>query len=168
MTYHPPSRETTQEKSFVENGNGVSMVAKKPAKKSAAKKPVAKKSTAKKPAAKSMNSVAEIEARAAKKPFFLYLAHNAPHFPLQAPAEEIAKFRGKYLAGWGELRNQRYARQLELGLLDPSWKLSPRPDAIKAWSTYTDEEKARFDHIMSVYAATITLMDKAIPHCVQR
>ena len=102
------------------------------------------------------------EARAAKKPFFLYLAHNAPHFPLQAPAEEIAKFRGKYLAGWGELRNKRYARQLELGLLDPSWKLSPRPDAIKAWTTYTDEEKARFDHIMSVYAATITLMDKAI------
>jgi len=90
------------------------------------------------------------------------LAHNAPHFPLQAPAEEIAKFLGKYLSGWGQLRNQRYARQLELGLLDPSWKISPRPDTIKAWTSYTDEEKARFDHLMSVYAATITLMDKAI------
>ena len=102
------------------------------------------------------------EARAAKKPFFLYLAHNAPHFPLQAPAEEIAKFRGKYLAGWGQLRNQRYARQLELGLLDPSWKISPRPDTIKAWTSYTDEEKDRFDHLMSVYAAAVAHMDKAV------
>ncbi|MEI6248205.1 MAG: arylsulfatase [Verrucomicrobiota bacterium] len=102
------------------------------------------------------------EARAAKKPFFLYLAHNAPHFPLQAPAEDIAKFRGKYLAGWGELRNQRYARQLELGLLDPSWKLSPRPDAIKAWTAYTAEEKDRFDHLMAVYAAAVAHMDKAV------
>ena len=41
------------------------------------------------------------------KPFLLYLAYNAPHFPLQAPAEEIAKFRGKYKAGWGALRDQR-------------------------------------------------------------
>jgi len=102
------------------------------------------------------------EARAAKKPFFLYLAHNAPHFPLQAPAEEVAKFRGKYLAGWGQLRNQRHARQLELGLLDPAWKLSPRPDAIKAWTAYTAEEKDRFDHLMAVYAAAVAHMDKAV------
>src|SRR5204863_378540 len=54
------------------------------------------------------------EARAAKQPFFLYVAHNAPHFPLQAPAEEIAKFRGKYKAGWDKLREERHARQKKL------------------------------------------------------
>lgn len=102
------------------------------------------------------------EARAAKKPFFLYLAHNAPHFPLQAPADEIAKFRGKYLAGWGPLRNQRHARQVEMGLVDPAWPLAPRPEAIKAWTSLTDAEKVRFDHLMAVYAATVARMDKAI------
>ena len=73
------------------------------------------------------------EARAAKKPFFLYLAYNAPHFPLQAPQDEIAKFRGKYKIGWDELREQRHARQIELGLVDQAWALSPRPEAVKAW-----------------------------------
>jgi len=49
------------------------------------------------------------EARAARKPFFLYVAHNAPHFPLQAPAEDIARWRGKFKAGWDVLRQERYA-----------------------------------------------------------
>jgi len=102
------------------------------------------------------------EARAAKKPFFLYLAHNAPHFPLQAPAEEIAKFRGKYLTGWGPLRSQRHARQVEMGLVDPAWTMAPRPEAIKAWASLSDAEKDRFDHLMAVYAAAVAHMDKAI------
>jgi arylsulfatase A-like enzyme len=102
------------------------------------------------------------EARAAKKPFFLYLAHNAPHFPLQAPAEEIAKFRGKYLAGWGPLRLQRHARQVEMGLVDPAWTVAPRPDAIKAWTSLSDAEKDHFDHLMAVYAAAVAHMDKAV------
>ena len=51
------------------------------------------------------------EARQAGKPFFLYLPHNAPHFPLMAPAELIAKYRGKYKAGWDRLRQARYQRQ---------------------------------------------------------
>lgn len=102
------------------------------------------------------------EARAAKKPFFLYLAHNAPHFPLQAPADEIAKFRGKYLAGWGPLRLQRHARQVEMGLVDPAWPMAPRPDAIKAWTSLSDAEKDHFDHLMAVYAAAVAHMDKAV------
>jgi arylsulfatase len=106
------------------------------------------------------------EARAAKKPFFLYLAHNAPHFPLQAPADEIAKFRGKYLAGWGQLRLQRHARQVELGLVDPAWPLAPRPDSIRPWTSLTDAEKDRFDHLMSVYAAAVAHMDKAVGELV--
>ena len=58
------------------------------------------------------------EARAEKKPFFLYLAHNAPHFPLQAPPDEIARFRGKFKDGWDKLREARYARQVAAGLID--------------------------------------------------
>ena len=87
------------------------------------------------------------------KPFFLYLAFNAPHFPLMAPAEEIAKFRGKYKIGWDALRQQRHARQIELGIMDKAWPLSPRPPAVKAWDSLSPDEQDRFDHIMAIYAA---------------
>ena len=102
------------------------------------------------------------EARAAKKPFFLYLAHNAPHFPLQAPADEIAQFRGKYRVGWDKLREARHARQLELGIMDKSWPLSPRPPAVKAWDSLTPAEQDRFDEIMAIYAACVAHMDTAV------
>ena len=59
------------------------------------------------------------EALGEKKPFFLYIAQGAVHFPLRAPAETIAKYRGHYLEGWDILRDRRYAKQLSLGLIDP-------------------------------------------------
>ena len=102
------------------------------------------------------------EARAAQKPFFLYLAYNAPHFPLQAPADEIAKFRGKYKIGWDRLRETRHARQKELGVVDKSWPLSPRPDRVQAWDSLSDKDKDRFDHIMAIYAACVAHMDTAV------
>lgn len=102
------------------------------------------------------------EARAAKKPFFLYLAYNAPHFPLEAPAEDIAKFRGKYMAGWDKLREDRYARQIKLGIIDKSWPLSPRPPEVQAWDSLTAEQKDHFDHIMAIYAACVYHMDKEV------
>jgi len=102
------------------------------------------------------------EAMAEKKPFYLHLCHNAPHFPLQAPAEAIAMFRGKYKAGWGALRDQRIKRQQELGITDPAWQKSPRPEPIKLWKDLTAEEQERFDNIMAVYAACVYRMDKAI------
>ena len=52
-----------------------------------------------------------------------------------APADEIAKFRGKYKIGWDELRQQRHARQIELGIVDKAWALSPRPPEVKAWDS---------------------------------
>lgn len=54
------------------------------------------------------------------KPFFLYLAYNAPHWPLQAPEEDIRKYRGRYERDWDALRQERYQRQLESKLIDPS------------------------------------------------
>ncbi len=106
------------------------------------------------------------EALAAKKPFFLYLALNAPHFPLQAPADEIAHFRGKYMIGWDKLREQRNARQKELGVVDTSWLLSPRPDRVQAWDALTAPEKDRFDNIMAIYAACVAHIDTAVGRLV--
>jgi len=102
------------------------------------------------------------EAKGEKKPFFLYLAYNAPHFPLEAPAEDIAKFRGKYMVGWDKLREARYEKQVELGIIDKSWPLSPRPPEVAAWDSLTAEQKDRFDHIMAVYAACVNHLDKEV------
>jgi arylsulfatase len=107
------------------------------------------------------------DALAAKKPFFLYLAHNAPHFPLEAPQEEIAKWRGKYKMGWDQLREQRHAKQLQLGIVDPAWPLSPRPGEVKAWDSLSAEEQDRFDHIMAIYAAVIVHLDASVGRLVE-
>lgn len=102
------------------------------------------------------------EARAQNKPFFLYLAYNAPHFPLQAPADDIAKFRGKYMEGWDKLREERYQRQIQMGIIDPAWALSPRPPEVAPWGSLTPEQKDRFDHIMAIYAACVYHVDKEV------
>jgi arylsulfatase len=98
----------------------------------------------------------------AKKPFFLYLAHNAPHFPLQAPQEDIDKFKGKYLKGWEKLRQERYEKQIKLGLIDPSWKLPPINPKVPKWESLSQAEKERYDHMMAIYAAVIYRLDKSI------
>ncbi len=107
------------------------------------------------------------EARAANKPFFLYLPYNAPHFPLQVPQEEIARFRGKYRIGWDELRRQRHAKQIALGIVDEAWLLSPRPAEVELWDHLSDAEKDHFDHIMAIYAAVVTHMDSAVGRLIE-
>jgi arylsulfatase len=107
------------------------------------------------------------EARAADKPFFLYLAYIAPHFPLQAPQATIDKYRGKYADGWEKVRRQRHERQVEMELIDKNWPPAPRPEGVKAWDQLTDAQRDRMDHIMAVYAAVMDEMDQSIGTLVQ-
>ncbi|MGB7328943.1 MAG: arylsulfatase [Rubripirellula sp.] len=100
------------------------------------------------------------EAIAADKPFFWYLAHTAPHFPCMAPEATVAKYRGKYMKGWDVLREERFKRQIELGLIDKNWKLEPRPEAIPAWDSLSANEQKRYDDMMAIYAAMIEEIDK--------
>lgn len=102
------------------------------------------------------------EAREEKKPFFLYLAYCAPHFPLMAPADEIAKYRGKYKQSWEKLREARHQRQIELGIVDAKWPLSPIPEQVPNWDQLSDEEKDRFDHQMAIYAAMLDRVDQNV------
>lgn len=97
-----------------------------------------------------------------KKPFMLYLAEVAPHFPLQAPEDEIAKFRGKFMKGWKVLREERYARQIKMGLIDKSWKLPPSNPLIPKWESLSEENKKQYDDMMAIYAAVISRLDKAV------
>ena len=99
-------------------------------------------------------------------PFFLYVAHGAAHFPLKAPADVIARHRGRYRAGWDRLREERHRRQIELGLVDPIWPLAPRPADVPAWDSLSDADRDRFDSIMAVYAAMIECIDTSVGRLV--
>jgi arylsulfatase len=102
------------------------------------------------------------EAKKANKPFFLYIPHNAPHFPLMAPPELIAKYRGQYKAGWDRLRAERYRKQLQMGVIDARWPLSPREADSPAWDSLPEAARDRFDRLMAVYAAMIEAIDTSV------
>ncbi|MFW6163023.1 MAG: arylsulfatase [Planctomycetota bacterium] len=100
--------------------------------------------------------------KAPDKPFLLYLAYNAPHYPLHALPEDIDRYRGQFRKGWDRLREERYARQLTMGLVKKDWALSPRPDYVPAWDSLSDEEKDFEDLRMAVYAAMIHRVDVGV------
>lgn len=93
------------------------------------------------------------------EPFFLYLAFNAPHWPLHARPEDIAKFVGKYRAGWDKLREERYAKQLKLGIVSSDRALSERDPGARAWAALTLEQQTNLDYRMAVYAAQVHRLD---------
>jgi arylsulfatase len=103
---------------------------------------------------------------AGRKPFFAYLAFTAPHFPLQAPAETIAKYKGRYAGGYDALRAARLKRQIELGLLD-AWVVPHDMDLAPLWNTLTSEQKAREERRMEVYAAMVDRLDQNVGRVIQ-
>ncbi len=100
-------------------------------------------------------------------PFFLYLAYNAPHYPLQAPQKDVEKYDGKYDAGWDQLRQTRYAKQLTTGVIPRRFKLSPRADHVPAWNSIKESEKKWEADRMEVFAAMIDVMDRNIGRLIQ-
>jgi len=107
------------------------------------------------------------EALEAQQPFFLYIAHNAPHYPLQAPREDVRKYRTRYREGWDQIRRARYTKQVELGLIDPAHALSPRPDYIPAWDTLGREARNGEAFRMAVFAAMVDRVDQNMGRLVQ-
>ena len=115
------------------------------------------------------------------KPWFLYLAFNAAHFPLHAPEEEIAKYEPYYQRGWDKVREERFARQKQLGVLPANAVLSPRSriPATKfnvtsgwadkdnpTWDSLPSDRRADLARRMAVYAGMIDRMDQAIGRIV--
>jgi len=94
------------------------------------------------------------------KPVFLYVAYNAPHNPLMAWPDDIAKYEGKYKAGYDAIRKARYEKQLQMGLIDKHFRLSP--PTYQPWNELTPEKKASEERKMAVYAAMIDRMDQDI------
>ena len=100
------------------------------------------------------------------KPFFLYLAYNAPHYPLHALPEDIEKYRGKYREGWEALRAERYQRMKDSGLLTELHELSPpHPDVIP-WEEVENQDE--MDLKMAIYAAQVECMDRGVGQVVEK
>ena len=109
--------------------------------------------------------------RAEGKPFFAYLAYTAPHWPLQAPTESIARFKGKYDAGYEALYASRFARQKQLGLVAKDAQPIDNARFRPRWSELSADEKKLESRRMEVYAAMVSDLDtyvgKVIAHLKQ-
>jgi arylsulfatase len=106
------------------------------------------------------------EARKEKKPWFLYIAFNAPHAPLQPLKEDYEKYLGRYDAGWDTIRAARVSKQHELGLLESKAEACPRPDHIPAWNDLTPERKSWESRRMTALAGLIDRVDQEIGRLV--
>lgn len=93
-------------------------------------------------------------------PFFQYVAYTAPHWPLHAHPEDIAKYKGRFDAGWDALRVRRQRRMEAMGLLNANWDLSPRDPRVAPWPEEPCKEWQALR--MEVYAAQIDRMDQGI------
>ncbi len=112
------------------------------------------------------NAVRYIDEHAGKhadEPFFLYVSHTAPHWPLHALEEDVAKYRGKYDAGYEAIREARMKRMRELGVIGEI-PLSPAP---QAWDDVPEELRAWEIRCMEVYAAMIDSMDQGVGKIIE-
>jgi len=97
------------------------------------------------------------------KPFFHYLAYTAPHYPLQARPEDIAKYHGKFSEGWDALRKRRYQRQVKMGVINPAIFPDPGPNPDnQPWETGRNQDIEWENLRMEVYAAMVDRMDQNI------
>ena len=107
------------------------------------------------------NAVSMIdEAVSQDNPFFMYVAYTAPHWPLHAPEEDIARYEGQYRNGWEELRTSRHEQLKSEGLVDKKWEISPRDADSPPWDDVVDPDWQ--DIRMAAYAAQIDRMDQGV------
>jgi arylsulfatase len=106
------------------------------------------------------------EADKIDKPFFLYVAYNSPHWPLEAPDEVIEKYRGRYGDGWDAVRRKRFERLKQEGILRQDWELSESdaPD----WDSLSADDRANLDFRRAIYAAQVDNMDRNIGRLIDR
>lgn len=116
------------------------------------------------------------------KPWFLYLAYNAPHFPLHAPIDLIDKYQKVYDQGWDVIREKRFERMKKLDLIDPRWKLSPRsivgPNRVSTPNGWSDKQNPAWDSLpadrrtdlarrMAIFAAAVETMDRNVGRVIE-
>ena len=100
------------------------------------------------------------------EPFFLYVAYTAPHWPLHALPEDKTRYKNRYRGGWEALRQERYARMVDMGLIDPVIYPLPDNSSGKAWSGC--ERKAMEADYMATHAGMVDRMDQGIGKIIQK
>lgn len=116
----------------------------------------------------SIKFIEESQAKNPGKPFFLFLAHSAPHAPLMALPEDKKLFENTYAEGWDVIREKRIKRQQKLGISDPDWPTPKRPEEIPAWGDLSKQEQLAEANRMAIYAAMIYRMDISIGRVVDK
>ena len=106
--------------------------------------------------------IAEHDKLQADKPFFMYVAYTAAHWPMHALPEDIAKYKGFYDEGYAAIRHSRLQRMKELGVVPPEIELSPQAED---WSNVKHREWEI--RCMEVYAAMVDRMDQGIGKIMQ-
>ena len=102
------------------------------------------------------------EASKKDNPFFLYLAFNAPHWPLQSKPEDIEKYKGVYSEGWDVLRQRRFENAKKLGVIDKNTTLAKHDDRVREWASLPDDEKKFYERRQEVFASMIDRVDQEI------
>lgn len=100
-------------------------------------------------------------------PFFLYIAHTAPHWPLHALPEDIATYAGVYDAGWDAVREQRYRRQVDMGLMDPETTKISAVMGPKKWVDLNPRQRAYEAQKAQVHAAMVDRVDQGIGRVIR-
>lgn len=119
---------------------------------------------------RAIGMIDDLRANDADKPFFLYFAHTAVHGPLQAKKADIAKYAGQYARGWDDLRQRRFARQRELGIVADDAVLPETSDGqeIPRWEDLAEKQQKLFARHMEVYAAAVDEVDQSVGRLLQR
>ncbi len=106
------------------------------------------------------------ETKPAEKPFFLYVAYNSPHWPLEAPDENVEHFRGKYHGGWDKLRETKLARMKQMGLVSKDTVLSPSENP--TWAGIPEPDRLELDFRRAIYSGQIERMDQNVGRIVAK
>lgn len=114
-----------------------------------------------------MRFIKEIRHDQPQRPFFLYVAHNAMHGPLQAKESDLAKYRGRYDEGWDVIRQRRLDKQKALGLVPANTQLAPRDPSVPAWDEVPADQRALFVRHMETYAAMLDCVDQNVGRLVE-
>jgi len=102
----------------------------------------------------------------AKKPFFMYVAFGATHAPIQVPKSYIDKYATTFEKGWDKIREERYQRQLKMGVIPPGTKLPPRNPGDPAWADLDDEARKVYARFMAAFAGFLEHTDEQIGRVV--
>lgn len=115
---------------------------------------------------RALQFLAEHRATAPTRPFFLYFAPMAGHAPHNVAADRIARWRGKFDAGWDVAREETLARQKNLGLIAPHIALPPRNPGIKAWADLPADERRLYARYYETFAAFVEFADEQLGRLV--